>query len=116
MRGSVVQKPKGSGRWYVVLELDRDPGTGARRRKWHSGFASKRDADRGLARLLASRDEGMYISPQRLNFGAYLTDQWLPAIESTVRSTTFHGYRSHVRLYLIPALGAEQLQRLTPDS
>ena len=58
MRGSVVQKPKGSGRWYVVLELDRDPGTGARRRKWHSGFDSKRDADRGLARLLASRDEG----------------------------------------------------------
>jgi integrase len=115
MRGSVVQKPKGSGRWYVVLELDRDPGNGARRRKWHSGFASKRDADRGLARLLASRDEGRYVSPRRLTFGAYLTDRWLPAIESTVRPTTFHGYRSHVRLYLLPALGAEQLQRVTPD-
>jgi hypothetical protein len=33
MRGSVVQKPRGSGRWYVVIEMDRDPGTGARRRK-----------------------------------------------------------------------------------
>ena len=29
MRGSVVQKPVGSGRWYVVVEMDRDPGTGA---------------------------------------------------------------------------------------
>ena len=28
MRGSVVQKPVGSGRWDVVVEMDRDPGTG----------------------------------------------------------------------------------------
>ena len=58
MRGSVVQKPVGSGRWYVVVEMDRDPGTGARRRKWHSGFSSKRDAERGLTKILTSLDQG----------------------------------------------------------
>jgi integrase len=45
----------------------------------------------------------------------YLTQTWLPAIESTVRPTTFNGYRAHINLYVIPRLGAEQLQRLTPD-
>jgi integrase len=111
----VVQKPTGSGRWYVVVELDRDPGSGARQRKWHSGFATKREAERGLAKILASRDEGAYVSPKRLTLGRYLEDHWLPVIESTVRSTTFHGYRSHVRLYVAPRLGAEQLQRISPD-
>lgn len=115
MRGSVVQKPKGTGRWYVVIDLDRDPGTGARRRKWHSGFGSKREAERGLAKMLAARDEGIYVQPRRLTLGNFLSEQWLPAIESTVRPTTFHGYSRHVALYVNPRLGAEQLQRLTPD-
>jgi Arm DNA-binding domain len=40
MRGSVVKK---NDRWYVVIE-DRDPATGERKRRWHSGFRTKRDA------------------------------------------------------------------------
>ncbi len=115
MRGSVVQKPPDSGRWYVVVDLERDPGTGARRRKWHSGFSSKRDAERGLTKILASMDQGSYLSPSRVSVAKYLTQTWLPAIESSVRPTTFNGYRGHVNLYVVPQLGAEQLQRLTPD-
>ena len=47
MPGSVVQKPKGSGRWYVVVELDRDA-NGQRRQKWHSGYRTRREAEKGL--------------------------------------------------------------------
>ena len=114
MRGSVVQKPVGSGRWDVVVEMDRDPGTGARRRKWHSGFSSKRDAERGLTKILTSLDQVAYLSPTRVTVASYLTQTWLPAIESTVRPTTFSGYRAHINLYVVPQLGAGQLQRLTP--
>ena len=35
MRGSVVRRGAG---YSVVVELDRDPVTGRRRQKWHSGF------------------------------------------------------------------------------
>ncbi len=115
MRGSIVQKPSGSGRWYVVVDMDRDPGTGARRRKWHSGYSSKRDAERGLTKILASLDKGSYLSPSRASVAKYLTQTSLPAIEPTVRPTTFNGYRAHINLYVIPRLGAEHLQRLTPD-
>lgn len=115
VRGSVLQKPKGTGRWYVQIELDRDPGTGKRRRKWHSGYANKREAERALARMLADKDTGTYVAPQKLTLRAYLTEHWLPAIESTVRPTTFNGYRSHVEIYVAPRLGAVRLQDITPD-
>jgi integrase len=114
MRGAVVQKPKGTGRWYVVLDLDRD-GTGRRRQKWHSGFRTKREAEKGLTALLAAQDTGTYVAPQKITLGEYLADRWLPAIEATVRPTTFAGYRAHVRVYVIPALGSIPLQSVTTD-
>lgn len=115
MRGSVVQKPAKTGRWFVVVDLERDPGTGARRQKWHSGFRTKREAERGLARILSERDEGRYIEPAKMTFGTYLVEHWLPAIESSIRPSTFSGYRGHVELYLRPRIGAVQLQQITPD-
>jgi integrase len=114
MRGSVVQKPKGTGRWYVVLDLDRD-GTGRRRQKWHSGFRTKREAEKGLTALLAAQDTGTNVAPQKITLGEYLADRWLPAIEATVRPTTFAGYRAHVRVYVNPALGSIPLQSVTAD-
>lgn len=50
MRGSVVE-PKGSGRYYVVFDLELD-GSGKRRQKWHSGYRGKREAQRALVELL----------------------------------------------------------------
>jgi Phage integrase, N-terminal SAM-like domain/Arm DNA-binding domain len=113
MRGAVVQKPKVTGRWYVVLDLDGD-GTGARQ-KWHSGFRTKREAEKGLTALLAARDTGTYAAPQKITLGEYLAERWLPAIEATVRPTTFAGYRAHVRVYINPALGSIPLQSVTTD-
>lgn len=115
MRGSVIQKPAGSGRWYVVLDLSRD-GTGRRRQKWHSGYRSKRDAERGLTALLSARDTGTYVEPQRVRLGEYLLERWLPAVESTVRPATYDGYGRHLRRYVVPALGALPLQSVQPDA
>ena len=49
MRGSVVKK---GTRWYVKIELDADPATGQRRQKWHSGYNTKREAERARIDLL----------------------------------------------------------------
>lgn len=114
MRGSIVQKPKRTGRWYVLLELEPDD-TGRRRQKWHSGFATRAEAEKGLTALLAARDAGTYVPPQRLTVRMYLLDHWLPAIESTVRPSTMNGYRQHVEHYLVPRIGRHRLQGLMPD-
>jgi integrase len=44
--------------------------------------------------------------------GEFLVDEWLPAIRSTIRATTLRGYESHVRVHLVPHLGALKLTQL----
>ena len=57
MRGSVVKK---NDRWYVVIE-DKDPATGARKRRWHSGFRTKREAQTACNELAAAMQRGDYL-------------------------------------------------------
>jgi hypothetical protein len=47
------------------------------------------------------------------SLGRFLVGQWLPAIERTVRATTFINYRGHVERHLVPHLGAVPLGELT---
>ena len=44
----------------------------------------------------------------------YLTKEWLPAIEHTIRPTTYRSYVAHVECHILPALGSVQLQKLSP--
>ena len=44
----------------------------------------------------------------------YLTREWLPAIEHTIRPTTYRSYVAHVECHILPALGSVQLQKLAP--
>lgn len=114
MRGSVIQKPKGTGKWYVVFDLERSP-NGKRKQKWHSGYATKRDAERALAGLLAAAYDGSYVAPHKMTVAHYLLERWLPAASTTVRPTTLVSYRRHIELYLNPRVGHLPLQGLTPD-
>ncbi|MGH9165260.1 MAG: Arm DNA-binding domain-containing protein [Acidimicrobiales bacterium] len=81
MRGSVIKK---GDRWYVKIELDPDPATGQRRQKWHSGYRTRRDAERARVDLLSKFDRGEYVEPSQQTVAAFLSD-WLTAIEPTVR-------------------------------
>lgn len=93
MRGSVVKK---GGRWYVKIELDPDLGTGKRRQKWHSGYRTRRDAERARIDLLSRFDRGEYVEPSHQTLGEFL-NEWLKAIEPTVRLSTFDSYSRNVR-------------------
>ena len=61
MRGSVVKQ---NDRWYVVIE-DRDPATGARKRRWHSGFRTKREPQAACNELAAAMQRGDYLQANR---------------------------------------------------
>ena len=41
MKGHI--RKRGQRSWAVVVELERDPGTGRRRQQWHSSASTKRD-------------------------------------------------------------------------
>jgi integrase len=48
----------------------------------------------------------------RDSLARFLGGQWLPAIERTVRATTFINYRGHVENHLVPRLGTVRLSQL----
>jgi integrase len=108
MRGSVVKRGDG---YSVVVDLDRDPVTGKRRQKWHSGFRTKRVAERALSEIVASVHAGHYLEPTKQTLTDFVTD-WLTAIEPTIRPSTHHSYGRNLRLHVLPHLGSVQLRRV----
>jgi integrase len=108
MRGSVVKK---GDRWYVKIELDPDPATGRRRQKWHSGYRTKREAERARIDLLAKFDRGEYVEPTHQTFGEFL-EEWLRAIEPTLRPSTFDSYSRNVRNHVIAHIGSVRLTKV----
>ena len=53
------------------------------------------------------------MAATRLTLREYLKNEWLPAIEATVRPSTFRSYRQHVECHICPQLGSVPLQKLS---
>ena len=102
MRGSIIRRGKS---YSVVVDLGRDPETGRRRQKWHSGYRTKREAEVALADLVGSVDRGTYVAPSKQSFAEFAAD-WLEAIKPTLRDSTHYSYTRNLRLHVIPHLGA----------
>lgn len=108
MRGSVVKR---DDRYYVKIELDPDPRTGRRRQKWHSGYRTKREAERARVDLLSKFDRGEYVEPSHQSLAEFLED-WLRAIEPTVRPSTFDSYARNVRNHVVAHIGSVRLTKV----
>lgn len=108
MRGSVVKK---GDRYYVKIELDPHPATGRRRQKWHSGYRTKREAERARVDLLSKFDRGEYVEPSQQTLGEFL-EEWLRAIEPTLRPSTFDSYSRNVRNHVTAYIGNVRLPKV----
>lgn len=62
---------------------------------------------------LARIEGGIYAAPAKLTVGEFLTTEWLPAVESTLRPLSVTKYRSAIRLYVVPNIGGTRLQALS---
>ena len=112
MKGHIRQRSKGS--WEIALDIGRDPSTGKRRQYFGTVRGTKKDAERRLAELLVSVDQGSYINSKRVNLDEYLR-QWLDGYVKTNCSTrTLDGYESIMKRHLIPSLGMIPLSQLEP--
>lgn len=112
MRGHVRRR---GTTWTYVVDAGIGP-SGKRTQKTKGGFTTKKAAQVALNEAINALREGVYVEPTRLTVGAFLTAHWLPAIRATVRPSTFSSYETHVRKYLVPALGNIGLQRLSPPA
>jgi len=111
MRGAVVKRGK---TYSFVLPLERDPKTGRKRQKWVGGFTTKRACEAALAEALGRVQAGTFAADSgRMTVAEYAKD-WLAAIESSIRPTTFHSYSLVMNSYVVPRLGRVRLSGLTP--
>ena len=111
MRGAVVKRGK---TYSFVLPLERDPETGRKRQKWVGGFTTKRACEAALAEALGRVQAGTFAADSgRMTVAEYAKD-WLAAIESSIRPTTFHSYSLVMNSYVVPRLGRLRLSGLTP--
>lgn len=110
MRGHIHKR---GSTWTAVYDEGYDE-HGRRRQRSKGGFPTRREAQAFLSDVLARLGDGSYAQPSKQTLGDYLTQEWLPAIESTVRPMSFEQYEKAVRLRILPRLGGHRLQTVTP--
>src|SRR5437660_4811153 len=112
MKGSIINRPKGSNHWSIVLDVP-DPKDGKRRRKWHSFTGTKRQAQIECARLISEMKGGTYLEPSKTTVAQFL-ERWLDHVRSQVSPRSHERYSEIVRKNIIPALGSVFLNKLRP--
>lgn len=110
-RSAAPQKDPSSGTWWFVVDLPAR-GDGRRRQVRRRGFRTKAEAQSAMDDLRVSGRRGSYVAPARQTFGEFLTDDWLPAIRTTVDASTWASYSRNVRLHVVPRLGGVGLQQI----
>jgi integrase len=108
MRGSVFKDD--SGRWAFVIDLP--PREGKRRQARRRGYATRRDAQTALQKLVGEIATGVFVEPSKVTIKDSLELQWLPSLPALVRPTTADTYERLVKRHVLPALGPTKLQQL----
>ncbi|MFD7450416.1 tyrosine-type recombinase/integrase [Kitasatospora sp. NPDC059827] len=112
--GSRCPKLKGKkahGTWWYYLKLKPGP-DGKPNRDRKGGYEDKDAALAALKKAIAKVDRGEVID-HRTTVAQYLI-KWLDQ-RKTLEPTTASSYESHLRIYLIPALGHIKLEDLTAE-
>jgi len=87
--------------------------TEERRRAIKGGFRTQKDCQAAMNKVLTAVEEQRFVAPSKVTVREYLTKEWLPAIEATIRPSTYDSYLQHVECHIVPHIGAMQLQKLS---
>lgn len=104
------------GRWVALVTTGYVVRDGKRRRVRKKFIASTRSAvHKKLTKALRDQQRGRNVSPRVQKLGGFL-DVWLAEVaKQAVKPKTFRTYSDIVNLHIKPALGAINLEKLTPD-
>jgi hypothetical protein len=96
--------------WTYVVDVA--PLGAPRKVRMKSGFSSKASAIAAMNELQATKVAGTYVEPSKLTLGEYLK-LWVAGGCGGVRPWTLRGYKTVVRVHLVPRIGARRLQSLS---
>lgn len=109
MRGHIRKR----GNYYcIVVELGRDI-NGKRKQKWFSGYKTKKDAEKDIARIINEIETGQFIEMKDLKLTEYW-EQWLESIKPNLTKMGFLYYKNMLNSTLNNYLGHMKLNKLTP--
>src|SRR5674476_735571 len=66
-----------------------------------------------MNKLLVAVEQHNYAAPTKASVKDYLTKEWLPAVKSTIRPSTYNSYVQHVECHIAPHIGTVKLQKLS---
>ena len=87
--------------------------TEERRRETKAGFATQKECQAAMNKLLVAVDQQAYTAPTKASVREYLTKEWLPAVKATIRPSTYNSYVQHVECHVVPHVGSVKLAKLT---
>jgi len=103
---------KDGATWYFVLDLGKDA-HGKRQQKKKRGFKTKKEAHAALVKLENELVQGSYVEPSKMRYGEFLTN-WLEDKKTKVKKSTHRTYQWLVEKHICPALGHNELRKITP--
>lgn len=104
--GSVY--PRGR-KWWYALELAPDALTGKRRRDVRGGFHTENEAWEALIQANRELAAGRHVKATGRTVSEFL-DEWLLAVQMSVKPTTWANYSNYARFYVKPFIGGRKLQ------
>jgi len=87
--------------------------TEERRRETKAGFATRKECQAAMNKLLVAVEQQSYTAPTKASVREYLTKEWLPAVKATIRPSTYNSYVQHVECHIVPHIGSVKLQKLS---
>ena len=112
MTGHVLRRGKNS--WRLKFDAGRDPTTGKRIIQYVTVRGTKKQAQAELTKLLAARDTGTLVTPNKATLAEYLRSWILTAETLSIAPKTAERYRQLIDNQIIPHLGALPMQDVKP--
>jgi integrase len=107
-QGSI--KKDASGKWFFIVDMS--SADGKRRQVRKRGYATKKDAQAELTKVLGDVQRGTFVRPAKTTVGAYLRE-WVASLPAQGRrQSTVDSYRQNIERNVIPTLGGVELQAL----
>ena len=110
MKGHTYRRGK---TFTYVIDVGTNEETGRRRQSTMGGFKTDAAAARAMRAEIKRVEERRWVAPSKGTLGAFLLDEWLPAMRAVIRANTWAMYRMNITAHIIPALGDVPLQSLT---
>jgi hypothetical protein len=110
VRGHITKK---GSRYWVVVNIARDPETRRRRQQWHGSWSTRAEAEDELNEIVGRLRRGAYVAPSRLTVAEFITAKWLPAAGAALKPSTAKLYETIVDAYVVPNVGGVPLQTLS---